>query len=124
MRFEFLTRHRLKRLIKLLKKGERLPARLEVAAIGDLFIATAHDELSSALLPESVTTGLSSSSDLALLKALTEYIERAALMEAGEKGVEACLTPRSDGIAAFPKILSLPGVAKRFARENAYAESC
>lgn len=123
MNIELLARHRLKKLIQLLRKEERLPLHLEVASAGTAFIATAHNEVSSPLMPESVTTGLAFSPDTALLKALTEYVERAALIEAGSKGVEACLTDRSDGIAAFPKVLTLSGRAKKIARSNAYAEA-
>jgi hypothetical protein len=123
MMWNQLDRSRLKLLLWGLRSANRLPFHLELARIGDTAIANAYNSASSLLIQESVSTGFAHSSDRALLKALSEYIERKALMEAGESGFEACQTPRSDGMAAFPIVLNLPSRAKKIARANAYYEA-
>lgn len=118
-----LCRIRLNLLIRGLRALGRMPAHIEISPIGSVFMANVYSGVSSPLVQESVSTGLAATSDLALLKALTEFVERQALCEAGRNGFSACQTPRSDGIAAFPLVFNFSGSAAHAARANAYSEA-
>jgi hypothetical protein len=114
---------RLKVLMTGLRDRGRLPLHIDVTKIGAAFAASVYDAKPQELLPESVATGISLSSDTALIKALVEFVERKALWEGGAKGIEPCLTERSDGTAAFPLAMNLRTRALSAARSNAYCEA-
>ncbi len=119
-------------LLSDLKGVGQLPAHVQKSAVGPFAIVNVFSELNSEIISDSVTTGFDKDVNLALLKALVEWIERNAGSYAKKSGQLSCQTERSDGLAAFPiyhHSTSSPGkeaakkMAKKRARENALAEA-
>src|ERR1700735_1995647 len=79
-----------------------LPKKCDLSAIGTLQLAALYSTWEpDYLIRESVFSGMDWDQDLAILKALTECVERMAIQEGKRRGDPICLTPRSDGFAAF-----------------------
>ncbi|MGE3682124.1 MAG: hypothetical protein AB7G93_10390 [Bdellovibrionales bacterium] len=76
-----------------------------------------------ALIRESVQCGMDLDQDMAILKALVEYVERLAIQEGQKKGLAACMGQRSDGFAAFPNLFVGAQKARAQARTNALGEA-
>jgi ribosomal protein S12 methylthiotransferase accessory factor YcaO len=101
---------------------EKLPKKIEFARAGHGFFATVYNYVSGEAISQSVCTGYASTQDLALQKALTEYIERKAYSEAYAAGHSWALKSSTDGFAAFP-ILEDPDAAAATARLHAIQEA-
>lgn len=74
-------------------------------------------------ISEAVTVGFARLPEIAILKALAEWLERIALREGAARGDRSCMTERSDGMAAFPVMLPNRKYAMRRARGNAFREA-
>jgi hypothetical protein len=103
-------------LLSRLREVDRLPLRIEFGRLADNFIATLCDPDTAQIMSLQAYTGLSRNQDTALLKALMEYVERAARRSSGE-------AESSNGFAAFPTALRRRSQAARTARLNAYHEA-
>jgi hypothetical protein len=110
----------LSKLASEMKRRGALPKSIELSQVGKVHMAAAFNKVDSQLISESVTVGMDSDPDLAVLKALVELIERKAFSAGKLAGQEICATPRSDGFAAFP---CFGEGAEEAARENAFCES-
>jgi hypothetical protein len=105
-----------------LKLTNQLPKHIEFARAGQGFFATVYNYLSGQAISQSVCTGYAATQELALEKALTEYIERKAYSEAYHSGYDWVTQSSTDGFAAFP-IDRCASVAKSRARTNALHEA-
>jgi hypothetical protein len=111
-------------LLKELSALNLAPRHIELTKVGTGFFATVFNNADRASpITESVAVGFSNNSGLAILKGLTEWLERLALFEGAKNGEECCRTERSDGMAAYPVILSDFSFAKENARKNAFNEA-
>jgi hypothetical protein len=110
----------LKQVIEFLKSKDVLPRQIDVSKVGSRFWISSYDEISSAIIAESVYSGMANSKETATLKSLTEKVERLAIIEGARKGLSSCDTERSDGIAALPRFYPM---AEKGARENALNEA-
>jgi len=109
-------------LFQELKLANQLPKQIEFARVGQGFFATVYNYLSGQAISQSVCTGYATTQDLALEKALTEYIERKAYSEAYHARYDWATQSSTDGFAAFP-IEGCVSVAKSRARTNALHEA-
>ena len=96
------------------------PKKLQLSKIGPYFLATAFNTDKSEIIAESATCGFSRDRDLAVTKALVEWMERKVARLGCQSGIESCQTETSDGIAAFPTLIENCTV---LARENALNEA-
>ncbi len=103
-----------------LKAAGALPRKMEMSQIGPVHMVTAFDSTENQIISEAATVGMDRDVELATLKSLVERLERRAFIEGARNGHLACKTERSDGFAAFPKLI--PG-ALEHARKNAYMEA-
>ncbi len=108
-----------------LKKRNCLPKNIEISRVGSITMVSAYDTLGSALITESVAMGMDENPNLAVIKALVEWVERLAITHGRHHGLPECMTHRSDGFAAYPvSIYGLEeGQAQEIARQKAYAEA-
>lgn len=90
-------------LLKELKSRKSLPKKMDVAKIGERCWFVCHDNEDVNIISESSSTGFSEDPSIALLKSLSERIERAAFKEGYKNQLSSCQSERSDGFAAFPK---------------------
>jgi hypothetical protein len=99
-----------------------LPKTIQLGQVGSIFYATLFDKQCALLMNESSTTGLSSTQEVAVLKALSEFVERKAYQDikANHSKQDLCGT---DGYAAFPVSILPRFLAVRRARENALSEA-
>ncbi|MAV90972.1 MAG: hypothetical protein CL676_06090 [Bdellovibrionaceae bacterium] len=115
----WINRYRSKIISTELKRIGKMP-KLEFSLLGPFLNCTAsfnQDEHCG--IDVDATCGMSRSSEIALSKALVEFVERMAVREhVGAKGMG---NKTSDGFAAYPRILSLN--FKKNARENALNEA-
>lgn len=107
-------------LLKELKLRKQLPQNMDVAQLGDRFWFVCHDQDRSNIISESSTTGFSEDANVALLKALSERVERKAFRQGYEDKIKSCMTDRSDGFAAYPLFYKDADVK---ARESALCEA-
>jgi len=107
-------------LLKELKLRNQLPKNMDVSKFCDRYWFVCHDEDNSKIISENSTTGFSDDGNVALLKALSERVERLAFREGYENKIPSCMTERSDGFAAFPLFYKN---AESKARESALAEA-
>lgn len=89
-------------LLTELKFKNKLPKNIDISKIGDRYWCVCYDEDNSEIISESSTTGFAESSDVALLKALSERAERRAFRTGHMRKLSSCMTERSDGFAAYP----------------------
>ena len=109
-------------LFQELKLTNQLPKHIEFARAGQGFFATVYNYLSGQAISQSVCTGYATTQDLALEKALTEYIERKAYSEAYHSSYDWVTQSSTDGFAAFP-IEGCASVSRSRARTNALNEA-
>ncbi len=107
-------------LLKELKLRNRLPKNMDVSKVGDRYWFVCHDEDKSKIISENSTTGFADDGNIALLKALSERVERLAFRSGYENKIKSCMTERSDGFAAYPMFYQN---AESKARESALAEA-
>jgi hypothetical protein len=107
-------------LLKELKLRNRLPMNMDVSKVGDRYWFVCHDDDKSKVISENSTTGFADDGNIALLKALSERVERLAFRSGYENKLTSCMTERSDGFAAYP-LFYQNAVLK--ARESALAEA-
>lgn len=107
-------------LLKELKLRNRLPKNMDVSKVGDRYWFVCHDEDKSEIISENSTTGFADDGNIALLKALSERVERLAFRSGYENKLTSCMTGRSDGFAAYPLFYQN---AESKARESALAEA-
>lgn len=107
-----------------LKAVSALPLKAEISEIGGLHLCALHSGLpESAVISESIFSGMDVDADLACLKALVECVERLALIDGARSKNPACMTERSDGFAAFPLETFGTETAMQIARRNALNEA-
>lgn len=107
-------------LLKELKLRNQLPKNMDVSKVGDRYWFVCHDDDKAGLISETSTTGFAEDGSVALLKALSERIERRAFRSGYENKIKSCMTPRSDGFAAYPLFYEY---AAQKARESALSEA-
>ncbi len=107
-------------LLKELKLRNRLPRNMDVSKVGDRYWFVCHDEDKSKIISENSATGFADVGNIALLKALSERVERLAFRSGYENKLTSCMTERSDGFAAYPLFYQN---AESKARESALAEA-
>jgi hypothetical protein len=94
-----------------LRVANQLPPKIDLSKVGNRFWCVIDDDKSSdtdnskSIISEKVFTGMSFSKETAVLKALSERAERQAFIDGAKSGLASCLTPRSDGFAALPRVL-------------------
>lgn len=109
----------LQNILILLKEEDLLPSQIDLSQVGDRYWANVFDQLEdNNLVTEQSYTGFSQDKDTAILKALSERIERLSYILGCENKLSSCMTERSDGFAALPKTFSPEAV-----RENALSEA-
>jgi len=107
-------------LLKELKLRNQLPKKMDVSKVGDRYWFVCHDDDKAGLISEASTTGFAEDGSIALLKALSERVERLAFRSGYENKIKSCMTLRSDGFAAYPLFYEN---AEQKARESALAEA-
>jgi len=107
-------------VIKTLKQQNQMPARIDFSVVGDRYWCVVSDNSTDkqSVINEDVFTGFSEEKEIALLKALSERIERYSFIEGHKNKDVACSTERSDGFAALPSSFS-----KNDLRANALHEA-
>ena len=90
-------------LLKELKSRKALPKKMDVAKLGERCWIVCHDNEDVNIISENSTTGFSDDPSIALLKSLSERVERNAFREGHKNSIQSCQTDRSDGFAAFPR---------------------
>jgi hypothetical protein len=120
---DFLEKWRLRLIVRRLAKRELVFDKIEIVpAPGGFFANIAsfgHDEVIS----EDSVTGFAADPSVSFSKAISERVERLAFVSGKASGIETCQTERSDGFAAFPKVLRLAFVARKEARKRALGEA-
>lgn len=111
----------LKRFTRDLKDRGAFPRNLRLASIGPVSIASVYDEEPTETISEKVFSGMDFVPEVAILKGLVEYVETRAFHSGARRGLDSCLTERSDGFAAFPSGAAVD--AGEHARRNAYHEA-
>jgi hypothetical protein len=106
---------------KELKERSALPKHIELSRIGPVHMASIYDELRSAVVTDSIMTGMDVDHDLAIIKGLVEMTERQAFAEGKRAGLASCQTARSDGFAAYP--VRAHKNSAELARRNAHCEA-
>lgn len=99
--------------------GLKMP-KLQISSVGGLSFAAAFDGIPTTIMVNEASAGVDFDPDLAVTKALVEYLERMAFLDGIDNEDPICERLHSDGIAAFP--LSNPE-ARFLARRNAYSEA-
>ncbi len=107
-------------LLSSLKSRKLLPSKMDVSKIGNRYWFVCHNGENTNLISESSSTGFADDPSTALMKALSEWVERSAYREGHKKQNPICMTDRSDGFAAFP---AFDSDAKTKARESAWYEA-
>lgn len=98
----------LQNILGSLEKEGLLPLNMDLSSVGNRFWAVVYDnkrclDSNLNLMTEEVYTGLADSQEEALLKALSERVERLSFIQGHRSGLASCMTDRSDGFAAMPK---------------------
>lgn len=86
---------------KELQKRNLSPSNIQFATWENWTIVSCFSHVSSQFISESVAMGIDRNPEVALMKALTEFVERKSMCETSDP--IARLTARSDGFAALPK---------------------
>lgn len=119
----FLDSCRTKIAAKKMSAHGLFPKFNEIIPTGFGFFSTLYDHEVSSIISEDVSTGFGKTPEAALIRSLSEYVERTAFRDGKARGEQSCLTQRSDGLAAFPKILSTSKHSYFCARRNAFNEA-
>lgn len=111
----------LKRMFNFLDSNHVTPTNIEITQIANMFFVSSYNFLNSAYVSESIASGASYHKEIALLKSLTEYIERMISKDVSEqfKILGIC---RSDGYAAFPNYYEDLSALEK-CRNNAFHEA-
>jgi hypothetical protein len=104
-----------------LKSKNKFPKKMELVRFGEYVFSNLYDDRSSSIISESVATGFDHDPEKAIWKSLSEFYEGFAFQEGKKLNLKSCLTERSDGLAAFPKIKAETYFDN--ARENARLEA-
>lgn len=115
-----ITKHQFQHLVEELENRNMIPAHMDIAQVGKIHMVNLYNRFDSPIISSTVTTGMDTSLEVATLKALSEFIERFAFQEGYKNSNPYCMTDRSDGFAAFPK---LDSNFKEETRENALNEA-
>jgi hypothetical protein len=107
-------------LLKELKARKALPKKMDVAKLGERHWFVCHDNESANIISETSSTGFSDNPSIALLKSLSERVERIAFRDGNKNSVQSCLTERSDGFAAYPRFYKN---SEQKARSSALSEA-
>lgn len=121
------TRDAVDAFVSVTKYRGLLPSHFEISDIGNLVCVNLFNSVHSAIITESVATGVSREPHVALMKAIVEWIERRTLdllfRDPDEFEVKRHHgSDGSDGVAAFPRF-SDDGFSEETARQNAYCEA-
>lgn len=106
--------------LEVLNNRKLSPLKIEIAEWNSWTLVSCYSKTISKFISEFVAMGVDRDANVALLKALTEFLERQLSRES--RDFAAYLTERSDGFAAFP-VYSDILYSKRRARKNALAEA-
>lgn len=111
----------IEQIINDFKLSEKFPKHVDVTKLGSRYWVACYDNKNETIVMDDLSTaGFASDPKLALLKSLSEKVEREAFRSGHKKGIKACLTDRSDGFAAYPKFDS---DADHKVRESALSEA-
>lgn len=105
-----------------LKSLGLMPAHIEFSNTRSTHIVNVYDTIESNIISQSVNTGISRSRQVALIKALTERVERKALQASGRRWDSDEFSRRSDGMAAYPTIKGRD-FARKYSRSAALCEA-
>ncbi len=106
-------------LLRSLTRTKCAPKNFELSKVGPLFVVAAYHQKSDLSISDDIVTGMDRSKDVALLKCLSEWVERHAMGEWMDLNKHKS-DRGSEGFAAFP--LENEN-AKILARCSAYAEA-
>ncbi len=90
-------------LLNELKLRKALPQKMDISKVGERHWFVCHDNDETNIISENSSTGFSDDPSIALLKALSERVERSAFRKGFKNLVISCQTDRSDGFAAYPR---------------------
>ena len=109
----------LQQVLESLKRQNKMPRRIDFSKVGDRYWCVVSDTEvdKTSVINQDVYTGHSFEKEVALLKALSERAERYTFIDGNRKGLDSCLTERSDGFAA------MPSESQKSARDNALNEA-
>lgn len=116
----------LKKILIFLKSHKITPSNIEIAQISNMFFVSSYNFLNSEFISESIASGASYEKDIALIKSLTEYIERMLSKEVSNQ-FKSMGVYRSDGFAAFPndsENLDIAKICSHNAFHEAYERYC
>jgi len=111
----------LKKILYFLKSNQITPANIEITQASNMFFVSSYNTLSSEFISESIASGASYQKDIAVIKSLTEYIERLLSKEVSVQFKNMGID-RSDGFAAFPTCYENLDFLKSCS-DNAYHEA-
>lgn len=106
--------------IELIKSRKLTPEKIEIADWHSWTLVSCYSGTSSKFISESVSMGIDIEPQIALAKAITEFLERKLSKESDDEA--AMLTDRSDGFAAFP-VYADQEHSKMKAKNNAIGEA-
>lgn len=107
-------------LLRELKLRGEIPKKMDVTQVGQRYWFVNYDDKTESIMSESSFAGFSSTPVIAMLKSLSERMERIAFGEGVVNGLAACQTERSDGFAAYPRFYP---DSSRKVRESSLAEA-
>lgn len=111
-------------LLGRLAERDFAPQNIQLTSVGGGFFASVFgDDVHDDAISENVSIGFAQTPELATLKGVVEWLERAAFREGAAANHPGCRTARSDGFAAFPLIGDSGSKAKNSARKHAYGEA-
>lgn len=90
-------------LLRDLRSRGELPKKMDVTQVGQRYWFVGYDNKIDSIMSESSFAGFSDTPVIAMLKSLSERMERLAFGEGNIAGINACQTARSDGFAAYPR---------------------
>lgn len=111
----------LQKILKFLKSNDIAPLNIEITQISNMFFVSSYNFLNSEFVSESIASGASYRKEIAIIKSLTEYIERMLSKEVSNQFKDIGIY-RSDGFAAFPTCYENLDILK-ICRDNAFHEA-
>lgn len=118
-----LTNETVDAFVGVLRRRGLAPKNIEVTSVGSSYLVNCYDSLKGGTITDSVTTGVDVDLKVALLKSVTESVERRVLAQNLKHADPSNIGNfRSDGTAAFP-VFSDRTFAVDRTRENAIAEA-
>ena len=121
--WKYLVRLRLGATLRALHRLGSAPEQVEIVPAPGGFFANISFGDVDPIISENVATGFASDPDLAVLKSISEFVERLAFKSGKKAGIGACQTDRSDGFAAFPRTWITRAGAREEARTRALHEA-